>query len=347
MSVDNASVAGMDFSELVIDNPDLYFVQWIEGKGELERQEIIDGSGDGDNNLNGLRETFIDILPYCPIFQQFLTRMKEKALLLPQAKKVQVELIGEVFNAKRQAPFHYPVAAGDYWWDATDATLFSSLVPATQNAIAKVNEVIGKLNSAFPSITNQINTGAVNPGDILTAQVNANVVNQGNVVRNELTSVIQTAIAVLVNEINGSIINYINSNASTLSGACFSSPIIEDGGTATAVAKPGLGAALLQAPALGTSAGAPSNSFLSTNADFLTATNPWPNTSNVVQSNTSWIPVGGTAPVTVTPTEAAGIMQGIAARTNDLNVKKNTKIGQVNALTTVDAVIAYDVTTGW
>jgi hypothetical protein len=40
-------------------------------------------------------------------------------------------------------------------------------------------------------------------------------------------------------------------------------------------------------------------------------------------------------------------MSGIAARTNDLNLKRNTKIGEVNALTTVDDVIAYDVTTGW
>jgi hypothetical protein len=337
-SVDNASTPGMNYSTLT---PDIWMVEWRDGRGELERQNT-DGT-----NQNGLRENFVDIIPYCPFFDQFLTLLKTKALTLSQAKKVKTELIGEVFNAKRQAPFHYPVAAGDYSWDATDTTLFSSTVPAIQNAIAKVNEVIGKLNSTFPALIGQINSGAIGPGDTLTAQVNANVVSQGNVVRNELTGVIQTAIALLVNEINGSIINYINSNASTLSGACFSGPIVEQGGTSTAVAKPGLGAPLLQAPALGTAAGAPSNSFLATNADFLTVTTAWPNTSNVVQSNTSWIPVGGTAPVNVTPAEAGGIMQGIAARTNDLNIKKNTKLGQLNALTTVDAVIAYNVTTGW
>ena len=40
-------------------------------------------------------------------------------------------------------------------------------------------------------------------------------------------------------------------------------------------------------------------------------------------------------------------MNGIAARTNDLQRQENTRSRQVNALTTVPAVIAYDVTTGW
>ena len=74
---------------------------------------------------------------------------------------------------------------------------------------------------------------------------------------------------------------------------------------------------------------------------------PWTALPNVATSDVVWIPVGGTAPVTVTPAEQAAIMSGIAARTNDLNVKKNTKLGQVAALTTIDAVIDYDVTTGW
>ena len=35
MSVDNASVRGMDFSELIIVDPDLWMVHWTEGKGEI------------------------------------------------------------------------------------------------------------------------------------------------------------------------------------------------------------------------------------------------------------------------------------------------------------------------
>lgn len=347
MSVDNASVKDMDFSELIIDEPDLWMVQWQEGKGEIERQVVIDGSGDGDLNLNGLRETFIDIIPYCPLFQQFLTKMKDKALLLPQAKKVQNDLITEVFNSKRQEPYYYKVASGNYgYWDASDANLFASTVPALQNAIAKVNEIISRLNAQFPalqaiddnlsardnSVCAIVNANVVNPGDVLTAQVNANVVTPGEQIRAE---------------INGNIVNYMNSNASTVSAACASSPILEDGGTSTAVAKPGLGSALLQSPGLYQFA------FAAVNADFLTcsiaplATVGWTAMSNVTQTNVSWIPIGQSTPVTVTPAESAAILNGIAARTNALQAKKATKQAQVNALTTVDAVIAYDVTTGW
>jgi hypothetical protein len=352
MSVDNATVRGMDYSELLEDEPDLWMVEWKEGRGELERMDV-----ENFDNLNGLRENFVDIIPYCPFFDQFLTLLKLKALTLTQAKKVKGELIGEVFNAKRQAPYHHPVAAGDYWWDATDATLFASTVPALQNSIAKVNEIIGKLNTNMPglnnadaSIVSQVNSGAIAPGDALTAQININIRDQGNAIKVELTSVMQNVIAVLVNEINGSLVNYINSNVTSLNGAVMSGSITEEGGTSTTVAKPGLAAGLLSSPALSTAAGAPSSSFLSATADFVSVSapsNPWSAVANVVQSNTSWIPIGGTAPVSVTPAEASAIMQGIAARTNDLNIRKNTKLGQLNALTTVDDVIAYDVTTGW
>ena len=45
--------------------------------------------------------------------------------------------------------------------------------------------------------------------------------------------------------------------------------------------------------------------------------------------------------------EQAAILSGIAARANDLNVKKNAKIAAITALTDIDDVIDYDVTAGW
>jgi hypothetical protein len=361
-SVDNASVSGMNFSILT---PDIWMVQWTEGKGEIERQ-----TADG-KNLNGLREPFIDVTPYAPLFQQFLTLMQAKALLLPQAKKVQIDLINLIFDSKRQAPFHYPVAAGDYYWDATDATLFSSTVPAIQNTIAKVNEIIARLNTQFPALdsadaavigqvnsadgsivsqvnssivtagnttSSAVNSNVVSPGDLLISQVMVNIINQGNALRDQ---------------INTNITNYVNSIFSSVAAQCASTHVSVDPGFVD-LAAPGI-------TSLGTVPGV-DISFLGITADFANIgayftnisaphatapSTPWTAMSNVTASNISWIPVGGSAPVNVTPAEQAAILNGIAARTNNLLIKKNTKTAQVNALTTVPAVIAYDVTTGW
>ena len=167
-SVDNSAVRGMDFSAL---DPDVWMVQWTDGRGEIERQ---DANG---NNLNGLRETFIDVIPYCPLFQQFLTLLKAKGLLLPQAKKVQIELVVEVFNSKRQAPFHYPVAAGDYWWDATDETLTSSTAAGLQTATATLNALIDKVNELVSAINANVvagvNARVVAPGNSVIVQANS------------------------------------------------------------------------------------------------------------------------------------------------------------------------------
>ena len=92
--VDNAAVKGMDFSAL-LRQPDLWMVQWTEGKGEIERSRSMRTTS---TNLNGLREQFIDVMPYAPFFQQFLTLMQAQGLLLPQAKKVQIDLIDEIFE---------------------------------------------------------------------------------------------------------------------------------------------------------------------------------------------------------------------------------------------------------
>jgi hypothetical protein len=170
-SVDNAIASDMDYSDL---DPTIWMVQWTDGKGEIEKQI------DKNTNDNGLRETFIDVIPYVPYFQQFLERVK--FLKLPQAKKVQIDLIHQIFDSKRQAPFHYPVAAGDYWWDATDATLFSSTAAGLQNTIATLNTLIDKVNALAASINSgdssliaQINARIVAPGDALTTAHNSTI----------------------------------------------------------------------------------------------------------------------------------------------------------------------------
>jgi hypothetical protein len=341
MSVDNASTKGMDFSALLATNPDLWMVQWTDGKGEIERQDVAN-----DANLNGLREPFIDVTPYAPLFQQFLTRMVAKALLLPQAKKVQTDLIQEVFNSKRQAPFHYAIAAGDYYWDATDATLVSSTVPAIQNLTATLNSLINKVNAVVAALNvvdanltaqSNVNFNAVtSQGATWAGYINSNVVDPGN-------SALST-INVIFGQVNTNIVNVMNALLKTgelrftLPGE--SNPIIFNAAV-PGLTSSGVGGIETNPYALN---GLPGMFGLNTLAPGVAA---WTNQATVPTSNVQWIPIGASAPVNVTPAEQAAILSGIAARTNDLNVKKNAKVTAVNALTTVPAVIAYDVTTGW
>ena len=96
-SVDNAVAKGLDYSALP---PDVWMVHWTDGRGEIEHQ-AADGS-----NLNGLRETFIDVIPYCSYFQQFMRMLP--GLTLPQAQKVQKELVVEVFELEASSAVPLP-----------------------------------------------------------------------------------------------------------------------------------------------------------------------------------------------------------------------------------------------
>ena len=330
MSIDNASVQGMDFSGLLADKPDLWMVQWIDGKGEIERQDVAN-----DANLNGLREAFIDITPYAPYFQQFLQLCP--GLLLDQAKKVQIELINELYNTKRQLPYHYVVAAGDYWWDASDATMNVSSGVAVQNAISKVNEVIGRLNSLVLSI-NSVDTA-------IWTSVNSNVVAPTN-----------SAIAHIDTQLGNTYVNFSRTDG-------FINYIRDEvvGSAGHSSTGPNtINYRLIQESIQGYAVGfidyvrqetVPfetvdySNPYSCSNISSTPIS--WSDITNVATTNQQWIPVGGTTPVNVTPAEQLAIMNGIAARTNQLSLVRNTKIAEVNALTTIPAVIAYDVLAGW
>jgi len=359
----------MDFSELIIDDPDLWMVHWQEGKGEIERQEVVNG-GDDDANLNGLREEFYDVSPYVPLFQQFLERMQAKNLLLDQAKKVQIDLIKQLFESKRQLPYHYIVAAGDYWWDATDGSLYASTAGGLQSATVKLNEVINRLNALIPNINavivtdtnaivSTINSGISAIGNVLISQVNSIVVNGVN------TTVVNGANSIfsaLAGEINDEIsytgnmtIGYINDTINAKLDASIARINFNIGETTYYVAAPGLAPAETM-PDIPYSFGPVSTYTLGyissiTPGTFSNVTAirslTWTNIGQVVPANAQWIPIGSTTPVNVTPDEQTAILSGIAERTNDLFIIKNQKIGEVNALTTVDDVIAYDVLAGW
>jgi len=359
MCVDNAVISGMDFSELLVDDPDLYHINWQEGRGEIERQ-IVDANDGQGANLNGLREQFVDVTPYVPIFQQFLTRLKDKDLLLDQAKKVQVDLIKVIFEVQRQAPYHYPVAAGDYWWDASDDAMFAGSLPTIQNTITKINEIIARLNSAIPglnsidsSIVSQINSNVVAIGDQLVASINWRIVNQWDPnsisLRDEINNGITTNGNLARNHINDTILGDAGSGTNTINVKLQGTTRDLGDGSYQYYASPGLSASI--GKNTWPFANVSNYTVSQLTDDFLTISYgggvSWTPITDVAATNVQWIPIGHTSAVPVTPPEASAIMQGIANRTNQLVLIRNQKIAEVNALTTVDDVIAYDVLADW
>jgi hypothetical protein len=358
MAVDNASISGMDFSALLATEPDLWMVHWREGRGEIERQDV-----ENDANLNGLREVFIDIVPYAPLFQQFLTLMKAKNLLLKQAQKVQTDLIKEIFNSKRQAPYHYPVAAGDFWWDASDETMGASTALGTQNVTATVNQMAAAINQLVANINALIVNGSnanVNIGNTFIGQINSIVVaNVNSIIADGINSDFSSLATEIYNgltyqgnmtiqHINTVILGGGNGINAKLQSSIISIP--GDPGATYYAAQPGLAGAIADVsytfgPVSTYSVGHISN--ISPGSFAYLSQLPWTNLGNVSTSNVQWIPIGSTVAVNVTPPEQTAIINGIAQRTNDLNLKKNQKMQAVFALTDIDDVIDYDVTTGW
>jgi hypothetical protein len=324
---------GMDFSAFPSD---LWMVHWIEGKGEIEYQ-----TADG-KNLNGLRESFFDVTPYVPLFKQFLNKIP--GLTLDQAKKVQIDLIKQLFESKRQMPYHHPIAAGDYWWDATDGSLFASTAGGLQSTTTKLNEVIDRLNGLIPNINgtivNNVNTNvavfnsnvsAINAdfGNLAT-EINTDIVNIGN---QTIAHINTTVLGANEGGGGGGANNINNKLVSTFFG----------GSTPITAAAPGLAGNIAHNAYSFGSINAYSITGVESNIPSLS----WSNVGHVTPANAQWIPIGSSTPVNVTPDEQTAILNGIAARTQDLFIIKNTKISEVNALTTIPDVIAYDVLADW
>jgi hypothetical protein len=61
----------------------------------------------------------------------------------------------------------------------------------------------------------------------------------------------------------------------------------------------------------------------------------------------SWTPIGATAPVALSATECIGLLAAIVARRASLQAARLTNEAAIDALNTVAAVIAFDVTAGW
>jgi hypothetical protein len=416
-SVDNASVKGMDYSALP---PELWMVQWTEGRGEIEYQ-----TPDQQANLNGLRTNFDDVTPYVTYFDQFLTLLQAKGLTLSEAKKVKCDLIDEMFDEKRQAHVHYPVAAGDYHWYADDAataamaiqvipTIFggmgagasgtNDLVSQINELVAEINVLIDNINGHEANIIDQVNAtvvGGVNSNVVdgtnsalvdrintyivtvinnIVTEINARIVTLGN----DAFAAIGTALAevntVVVAHINTYVVPPFNTLLSYIDTVLVGTSTGTGGGANTINEKlqtsfgdpPHYAAPGLAGPLSHTGIAAqPGSGNISANPYTLSAIDlnaagvgylshigtlshlsPLTHVGSVAPpdpftAGIPWTPVELTSPVTVSIAEISGIMGLIASRRSSLLTVQCSKKNAVNALTTIAAVIAYDVTAGW
>jgi hypothetical protein len=302
MGVDNAAVIGMDYSGLPAN---VYIVEWKEDHGEIEYND----------REPGLRENFIDIIPYAPYFQDFLSKLASPTLA--QAKKMQIDIISLIYVSKRQLPFHYVVSAGSYDWDATDG-----------ETAAMSLQVIPKFYDVLGSLISQINAN------------DQNIISQANGMRSGVNSLI-------------TIVN-LNHTAGDDSVAHINNVVLGawsfGGSDNTINQKLRTGSDGFAAPGLSTDIGHITVSYSNYTGSIAALTNPtavalpsgWTSGTGI-----TWTPIGEEDPVDLSVLEMMGILSGIAARQQDALAVKTQKISEVNALATVAEVIAYDVTDGW
>ena len=303
MSVDNDSVQDLDLTALAST---IWMLQWRDGHGEIERE-----------STNGLRENFFDIIPYCPFFQQFLTKMPN--LTLVQAKKVQTDLIAEIYRSKRQAPFAYTVAAGALTWEANDETVTAmslTAVPALYNMVSDsgASSLVGLINNRLAALATNVNGNFTS----LISYIGARIVDKGNA---------------LITFLNQRVIGDGSGDASYQTINRQLQYNEAHGGAA-----PGITSGMLTV----------SVTFDAIPALPSVAVTPITPGSAVPSGNAiPWMPLGATSTVNLTMAEMIGLMSGIATRRKTLQTTRNSKTAAVNALTTIAAVIAYDVTAGW
>jgi hypothetical protein len=317
MTVENAGIVGLDVSTL---DPTINMVQWRDGKGEIERYD-----------QQRLRDISIDPTPYAPFMQQFMRIIDP--LSLDQAKKLQTEFIGELFDSKCQAPFHFVIAAGDFMWDCTYpsiAAMSSVGLPALYNTLlGSSNSTISDINNRFSSVASQVNSSV---GTLI-----------GSI--NSVLGTIANNFTIIINQTNDRVIDFLNNTVlgthSIGAGGPNTINNMLQTGTSDPHAAPGLSGDIAHtthldsAPPLGSVSGGPPITV----APISTPTGGG--------ATIQWVPIDSPSAVNVTTVEFMTMMSGIAARRQTLQITKNTKTNAVNAMTDINDVIDYDVTAGW
>jgi hypothetical protein len=304
-----------------------------------------------------------DPSPYQPFINGWMTARSAQPVppTLAEAKTIKIELITSIFDAKRQAPFHYVVAAGDFMWEATDsacAGMSLATLPSLLGALTGTSDgtVVGKINA----LADQINAKIVAPGNAFENQVNQWIVNvcnanfsSGNSAFSNINGTFgtlntdMTNLSFFVSHWDTDILGLVGDGKNTMNNKLQSTAGI---GSPPNVAAPGFSAQV--SPSGITVAGISTNPY---NFTYTCTAVYYPTFVSVSHASATpdpslppiqWTPIGHAA-VNLTATEMAGLSGGISTRRVNLHNTRVSKTNDVNALTTIAAVIAYDATAGW
>lgn len=293
-----------------------------------------------------LRVPFSDPSPYLGVIAEWLNiqAIATPALTLAQAQSLQAAFVEILFAVKRQLPLPCAVGAGSFTWDASDqgiaALTTASNGPAMlwQGIVTGFNTWIGSLTvapSSSPASLNQAFYGTINGvGQSLGSgdwQIPTLTVGGGSADVAALVSLINTWIAGGLQ----STFNTIESNPS------FTPPTVPQiSGSAPPSVAPVL--ALIN-----TWITQQLNPAIVLAMSVVNANVPIAPIVGLPTISVSWIPLGQTSPVTLTPVDIAEILSALAVRTGNLQATRLIKEAAIAALLTVADVIAYDVNAGW
>lgn len=294
------------------------------------------------NDRAAIPEPFSDPSPYQPYFDAWITAVaaQSPALNLTQAITAKQGLVSSIYEFKRQQPVNVTVTAGNYNFDASDEAvgrlsvytgfIFVDAVNAT--IAAGVNAIVNELNNVLvPDFNNNMNRGEGNFGQINT---NAAYFNDLNSNFSVLGGGIQNSLNVFVNNIHTAMAN------AEVYDAGNDPPEASGGVHAYLAALPGVAAP--GTPAAPGASGMP-YALYDTTATFATITLGGSYSAPTMQL----IPVGGTSVVNLSSTDVGTIARAIIAQYERFQSDLLTIQAAINALASVSAVAAYDVTTGW
>ena len=266
------------------------------------------------NDRPAMRTDFTDPSPYIPYLNSWMLVAQTPPLQLPQAKKVKADLVDALYNYKRRLPYSY-----GWIYDANDkAVMYMNSTLLNKLAETEPGGLLSAINGAFASLVDQLNP--------IYTSINANAYHFDN-------SMVAVDGWSLSNAQNWGGVT-LNPQPKTTGGTGVSGLALHThpysgmyGGLAIPIPGPG-------------SAGTYRMSQSSYVTDVTVAFTP--ETAMV-----AWQPLNSASIVAISVDDFNDALSGILSRRNTLNNNRRTKQTAINALSTIPAVVAYDVTTGW
>jgi hypothetical protein len=339
------------------------------------------------NDRLRILEPLLDPTPYQAVLNNWLVEAAAQTVMpvtLAQAQRVKIGIVNGIYNGKRQLPITaigYTWDASDTAYADMQAAITSSTPGMVDTLTTQTNQQVGTLttqtNQQAASLATQTNQQVAT----LTAHTNqqaASLAAQTNQQVATLTAQTNQSAASLAAQTNQqsqslSIVQYVPAAAQGAYASAGGSATYVVGGsqlagipytvsfnTASSSFVTGVaGGGITQQPQYYASNPVQIVSPIQTEPTAQTAptqtaptqtapTQTAPTQTSPTQSTTAkFMPLNGRTALTLNVSQIGQIVAAIQSRRSSLQTVRLNKTGEINALNTISAVIAYDATTGW